>query len=186
VTDKSFEKVYQTGFEGKWLGNHWLLMWFFKQHPEYDYYWSIDYDVRIVGDSNVIWSYAGAEDFVTTTQPFRNPTWAYKDNYTGKMFWDESKHYGYLPLARYSKRFLAYLDTEYHLGENGQDELITYSLFVYGRDTVGLTINWEFLRQFIKDSWSVIGADNSKHVKLYKRLLKDQEEAVTIIHPVKL
>ncbi len=46
------------------MSNHWILMWFFKKFQNYNYYWSMEYDVRISGNSCILWNYDGEEDFL--------------------------------------------------------------------------------------------------------------------------
>src|SRR5204863_4500479 len=107
----------------------------------YQYYWSIEYDVRISGDSSKIWNYSGSEDFIYPIEPFQDPNWGWKEYYIGGPLVDSTKWYGYLQLARYSKKFLEYLDKYYTSGENGQDEMVTFSLFKRGIIEINLTGN---------------------------------------------
>jgi len=184
-TEKDIRKVYNKGFYSMWLSNHWILMWFYKLYKnKYDYFWSIEYDVRISGDSSKLWKYNGVEDFIYPIEPFKDPKWRYKNHYVGGKLTDKNKYYGYLQLARYSNKFLAYLDTCYQSGENGQDELITFSLFKRGNFTGSKTI----LNDLIKKSWSVDSSDTQK----YKKLLTESEKKyqsdkshLTIFHPIK-
>lgn len=179
-------KIYDKGFHNMWLSNHWILMWFYKiTGAKYDYYWSIEYDVRITGDGNKLWSYDGTEDFIYPIVPFHDPTWAWKDYYTGSIFNDETKWYGYLQLARYSKSFLKWLDHFYSMGENGQDELITFSLFKLGQqdNNLKLTGDHHLLNNLIQKSWSVDSNDSDKHKIIQQTHEKDNQ--LVIIHPIK-
>lgn len=174
--------LYDKGFYGMWLSNHWILMWFYRQHPNYLYYWTIEYDVRISGNSSLIWSYSGSEDYLYPIPPFQDPNWTWKNHYSGTIFNDNNKWYGYLQLARYSQKFLEYLDRYFRMGENGQDEMIIFSLFKKGENEIGLTGTHRFLNGMIKDSWSVDKKDSDKH----KRMLEKADPTrLQIYHPVK-
>ncbi len=193
--ESDIKKLYKQGFFSMWLSNHWILMWFFKQFKnKYQYYWSIEYDVRISGDSFKIWNYPGAEDFIYPYEPFKNPNWTWKNYYvtnqnTGSNpLTDDTKWYGYLQLARYSKKFLEYLDKHYEAGENGQDEMITFSLFKRGTTDIGLTGTKNLLNNLIKDSWSVDNSDSEKHKKILhesESTYKSNQNQLLILHPVK-
>jgi Ca2+/Na+ antiporter len=187
--ESDIKKLYKQGFYSMWLCNHWILMWFYKQFKnKYQFYWSIEYDVRISGNSSTIWNYDGIEDFIYPIEPFKNPEWAWKNYYMGGPLTDNTKWYGYLQLARYSTKFLEYLDRHYQAGENGQDELITFSLFKRGRDEIGLTGSKKLLSNLIQNSWNVDNSDSDKH----KIILEESEtkyqtdnSQLLILHPVK-
>jgi hypothetical protein len=187
--EDAIKKIYPNGFFGMWLSNHWILMWFYQQFKnKYQFYWSIEYDVRISGNSTKIWTHNGSEDFIYPYTPFQNLNWTWKDYCVSNRLTDDNKWYGYLQLARYSKKFLEYLDKNYAAGENGQDELITFSLFKRGETEIGLSGDNSLLYSLIKNSWSVDNADSDKH----KKILTDSEEHsetekdhLIILHPVK-
>lgn len=178
ITEQDIRSVYDSGFVSLWLSNHWNTMWFYQHYPDYQYYWTIEYDVRIVGDSSRIWSYSGTEDFVFTRGPNQDPNWAFKNDYFGNKLDDTNKWYGYLQLARYSNRFLRYADDTFKTGENGQDEMMMFSLLKRA-EPLGMT--WSrFLSEFIRDSWSADYRDSDKHRELMVKANK-----LTIFHPVK-
>lgn len=150
VTDDELREVYPSGFVDPWLSNHWSLMAFFRRHRSWfpEFVWTIEHDVRICGDSNVIWQYNGSEDFVASRGPFQSESWPYRDRYVGPMR-DDEKWYGYLQLARYSRRFLEYVDGIFQGGENGQDEMMMFSLVKRREENSGaddsFRVNSEFL-----------------------------------------
>ena len=48
--EDDIKKIYPIGFFTMWISNHWILMWFFLKYREiYNFYWSVEYDVRISG-----------------------------------------------------------------------------------------------------------------------------------------
>ena len=187
--ESNIKNLYSQGFYSMWLSNHWILMWFFKQfRNKYIFYWSIEYDVRISGNSLKIWNYSGTEDFIYPIEPFKNPEWTWKNHYIGGPLTDNTKWYGYLQLARYSNKFLEYLDKYYEAGENGQDEMITFSLFKRGQTEIGLTGSKDILHKLIKNSWSVDNSESDKN----KKILEESESKyqtntnqLIILHPVK-
>lgn len=185
--ESDIKKIYPGGFYSMWLSNHWILMWFFK-HYQFDYYWTMEYDVRISGNSSKIWKYSGKEDFIYVIDPFQDPKWAWRNYYTpgsSTITLDsKNKYYGYLQLARYSRKFLKYMDRFFTLGENGQDEMIIFSLYKRGK----FTGSNKLLSKLVHDSWSVKNEDSDKH----KQLLKQSEDKYSknpqhlqIFHPIK-
>lgn len=184
-SEDDIKNVYDKGFYSMWLSNHWILMWFYKklktQYGDfpYDYVWSTEYDVRISGDSSKIWSYPGNEDFLYPIDPFKDPNWSFKNHYVGGKLKDNDKYYGYLQLARYSRRFLEYLNDCYEAGENGQDELITFSLFKRGK----FKGSKKLLNGLIKNSWSVDNTHSKKHTTMYNSSENDHQ--LRIFHPIK-
>lgn len=185
-SEDEIKKTYKVGFFGMWLSNHWILMWFYKKtrHLNYKYYWSIEYDVRISGDSKKIWKYKGDEDFIYPVEPFKNPEWTWRGHYVGGPLKDHTKWYGYLQLTRYSRKFLEYMDEHYEAGENGQDEMMMFSLFKRGQKKIGLKGS-NYLNKFIKDSWSVDASESDKHIKKYHKSESEKNKKLTIFHPVK-
>lgn len=184
-TQNEIQKLYPEGFYNMWLSNHWILMWFFKKFPKYNYYWSIEYDVRIVGNSNFIWQYSGVEDFIYPRGNYISPSNPYYNHYTGKLIADNKKRQGSLQIARYSQKFLEYLDKNFLLGENGQDELIIFSLANHGN----FTTSSQFLGAMIKGYWTwdpqFIPQNNYQYQKLLKMVDNLPAPATYILHPVK-
>lgn len=129
IIKESDIKIYDSGFISMWMSNHWILMWFFLHNRDkYNYIWSIEYDVRIIGNSNLIWSINDNADFIYTLGNNKDVTNKYSGLYSGKILSDDDKYYGHLQLARYSMNTLNYLHNNFKSGENGYDELITFSL----------------------------------------------------------
>lgn len=169
------------GFYSMWLSNHWILMWFFKQFNKYDYYWTIEYDVRIVGDSNVIWTDSSDHDFIHPHDYTHNPKFSWINHYIGGKLKMNERFHGYLQLARYSKKFLEYLDSCYQSGENGQDELITFSLAVRGK----FTMTNHPLKPLIRGKWTWQNQYSFINKKIYNKLLMRNLNRISILHPVK-
>lgn len=187
-SEAEIKKMYDKGFYSMWLCNHWILMWFFKKYPNYRYYWSMEYDVRIVGNSSKIWLYPGNQDFLYPVKPFQDPNWIWRNHYSGTRFNNSNKWYGYLQLTRYSNKFLNYLDYYFNLNENGQDEMVIFSIFKHGISDANLTGSHKLLNSLINDSWSVSNDDNDKHKKLLRKShdkYKIDKNHLQIFHPIK-
>lgn len=116
---------------------HFVLLDFYRQHPEYDYYWLIEYDVRFNGSWNDFFSFFQDkdEDFWAAHIETRkdNPDW---------MRWHEIElkniplnHSTLLksfnPICRFSNRAFALLHSRCLLGDRGHNELLMPTLFKY-------------------------------------------------------
>lgn len=185
-TEYQIRNIYNNvGFISMWLSNHWILMWFYKNFGnQYQYIWTIEYDVRISGDSKKIWNYTGSEDFLYPIDYFQDINWKYKNDYTGNVLNDSNKYYGYLQLARYSNNFLSYLDNTYTSGENGQDEMMAFSLFKRGN----FSGSKYPLNNYIQNTWSVDFNQSENFKNLYKKSeekYKKDPNHLQIFHPIK-
>lgn len=173
---KDIVSIYEKGFYSMWLSNHWILMWFYREN-KYDYYWSVEYDVRISGNSNILWKSELDHDFLYPTGNYLNARNKYNDYYIGGKLGPLQKFYGYLQLARYSLRFLDYLNESYEGGENGQDELVTFSLLNRG----GFKGSKEFLKGMIGGVWT----SQLKYGEFNKKQFEKTRTELRIFHPVK-
>jgi len=184
-TENDIKSIYKQGFFSIWLSNHWILMWFYKKNSKkYQYYWSVEYDTRISGNSSIIWNYDGVEDFIYPYEPWQDPNWIWKNHYVGGKMIDKDKYYGYLQITRYSANFLNYLDNCFTNGENGQDEMILFSLFKRGK----FTGSSKLLFGLIKDTWSVdpkVSDSNRKKYHESENKYKYDNKNLVIFHPIK-
>lgn len=180
--ESDIKNLYDKGFFNMWLSNHWIMMWFFKMNSSYKYYWSIEYDVRIVGNTNIIWDCKEDTDFIYIAGNGLSPNNIYKDYYVGTLLNETDKYYGYLQLARYSNTALKYLDEKFIQGENGQDELITFSLI----NLTKLKRSNYFLHQYVKGKWTWQDkfSDYNKTIYNYYENI-GKPYPVYILHPVK-
>ncbi|MEM0354222.1 MAG: hypothetical protein QXW79_01435 [Thermoplasmata archaeon] len=185
VTENEVGKIYTNGFYNMWLSNHWILMWFFKKHGRsYRYYWSVEYDVRIVGNSKNIWQYDGTEDFLYVKGNVYLPKAKYSSYYIGNQLKERQKRYGFLQLARYSHNALTYLDKCYDSGENGQDEMITYSLL----HRENFIMSNSFLRKMVRGvwTWEEKYVERNRIIYNYYKKMEDKlGDKVFIFHPIK-
>lgn len=183
LTEANIKNVYSSGFFSMWMSNHWILMWFYKKYVgKYQYFWSVEYDVRISGNSTRIWNYNSTLDFLYPQGNFRHTRHIFKDQYVGGKMKDIDKFYGFLQLARYSHRALAYLDSCFMRGENGQDELIIFSLL----NRAKLTGSKAFLGSLMGGRWTW----DSKYIPINKETYEKAESNLhnnhlLIFHPIK-
>lgn len=181
--ESDIKSLYETGYFSMWLSNHWILMWFFKNFGQtYEWFWSFEYDVRICGDSSKIWNYNCNYDFLYTRGNYRNPTNKYLSYYVGTKLTNLEKYHGFLQMARYSKNCLKYLNECFENGENGQDELIVYSLL----NRKGMSGSKKFLQSLIRGNWTWQTQFSNVNKRLYEKLENNpNNNTVAIFHPVK-
>lgn len=182
-TEDDIKSIYQTGFYSMWISNHWILMWFYKKNGRYyDYFWSMEYDVRISGDSSRIWLHQSPCDFLYTLGNYRNANNRFMSYYIGGKLNNLEKIFGFLQVARYSNRALKYLDECYTDGENGQDELITFSLLNRAK-FIGSRL---FLQKLIRGKWTWEDKYADYNRRLYEEAeRKNHDNHLYIYHPIK-
>jgi len=184
-TENEIKSIYPAGFFSMWLSNHWMLMWFYKQYGQkYKYFWSIEYDVRILGDSSKLWKYESSYDFLYAVGNYRNSKNKYNTFYVGGKLTELQKYHGFLQLTRFSKNVLDYLDKCFDEGENGQDELIIFSLLNRGN----FTGSKKFLHSLIRGRWTWETKYSVFNKKIYDCLQKQQPNnngELYIFHPIK-
>ena len=163
--------MYPSGFIDMQLSNHWSLIWAYRQLPEEDWFWSVEYDVRI-RRSDLLWTIPDTEDFLYVQGGRPAPPSPYMTTLQNI----EAPHYtGYLQLARYSRRLLQYLDDCYAAGQNGQDELATYSLVFQSQFTSLPAMN-----QYTGGVWTW-----QAEYSLHNRKKYAQSRKLAIFHPCK-
>jgi hypothetical protein len=167
------------GYINPWLSNHWANMWFYRNYPNYDYYWFVEYDVRISGDMNVIWSCNFTDDLIHPMAYNCNNDNKYSDTWCGSEMDDKDKRYGWLQLARYSNRFLKYLDFCFRSGINGYDEMIIFTLLFHSE----YTNNYHFLGNLIGGVWCSDKRYSDHNYLKYKYHFNNDQ--LRIFHPIK-
>jgi hypothetical protein len=177
-TEQMIREIYDDKtFFGIHTSNHWIMMYFWKKiKSDYDYLWSMEYDVRISGSVSTILNFESTKDFVYTMGFRQNPSNRYYKFYTGT---NQNRFQGYVQLIRLSSKALKIFDSEFTNGINGQDELILYTL----AHEHNLSLDGSHLKSFIKGQWT--WQDKSALNKaIYENCVKLDESA--IFHPVKI
>ncbi|MCM1312414.1 MAG: DUF3405 domain-containing protein [Roseburia sp.] len=116
---------------------HFVLLDFYRQHPEFDYYWLIEYDVRFNGDWNTFFSF-----FQDKEEDFWTAHVEKECDNSGWIRWHEIElknlplnHSTLLrsfnPICRFSNRAFALLHSRCLLGDRGHNELLMPTLFKY-------------------------------------------------------
>jgi len=126
------EKCNPEGWSGKgWESLHnadTIMLSFYRDHPEYSYYWNVEYDVHFEGRWGFLFEHFEASvadvlattlrdaspDYLTLMPPFRDPEGNrphYKDIVIGSY-----------AFYRVSNRFLKAIDEDYQSGWNGHCE----------------------------------------------------------------
>ena len=182
-SEAEIRAIYSMGFYSMWLSNHWIMMWFYQQFgSKYEYFWSIEHDVRISGNSAKIWMHYSPHDFLYVQGNYQNFRNQLQDCYIGDKLQPQDRFFGFLQLARYSNQSLKYLDECFKDGENGQDELIIYSLMRRG----GFTGSKQFLQMLKRGNWTWLQKKSDDNRKLYQ-LAEMQKfgDHLYIFHPIK-
>lgn len=191
-TSNEIKKIYETDYIDLYFRSHLIHFWFFKRYPRYEYYWILEYDTRIAGNSRIFWNYSGQENFISPTGVFDYPKGSmfyvhYENNKKDiKRLADHSENlfWTYVQFIRCSNSLLEYMDKKIIEGENGQDECITGTMVMMGG------FNYANLDKYIKGKWYGSSTqdiiDYNKHEWLkYKELYIESETDVAIFHPVK-
>lgn len=180
LKEQDIKNIYPNGFISMWLSNHWIMMWFFKKFGnKYKYIWSMEYDVRISGSAIKLWNCTSLDDFLYPMGNYRNINHCHNHNYVGGKLNESEKYHGYLQLARYSNTFLKYLDKCFDEGENGQDELIIFSLI----NRSGLTSSKKILQKCICGVWTWQNKYSYYNKKMYEQY--EKTNVLHIYHPIK-
>lgn len=145
------------GFRSPWLSNHILLWaWHHKYGAPRNYtrVWSLESDVRGVGNLTALWAHAPRAAYVSTSRvvPLREGHWAHKE-FTGDAYADPAERfYALKQVWAASADFIRFADGLFTAGVNGQDETILASMamdFVGGnRARLG------DLREFAAHGWT--------------------------------
>jgi len=118
--------------------NHFVTLSFFASSPNYDNYWSIEYDVDFLGDWNYFFSTANRlrGEFISChIQNYsRNPTWYWWESYYNKSLckkYDipiELRMRSFNPIYKISKTALHFLYTTLRSGVYGHHEVVMPTL----------------------------------------------------------
>ena len=182
VTEIEIKKMYLSGFFSMHLSNHWLLMWFYSKFSDkYDYFWTIEYDVRINGDSSIIWNNQTNHDFIYVRGNYINDSHQHNNTYVGDKLSLREKYHGFLQISRYSNKFLKYLHQCFSEGENGQDEMIIFSLCHRGK----FTLTNEPLKSLIGGKWTWKDKFSFYNLQFYEYYQSNLSNKMVIFHPVK-
>jgi len=173
-TEQEVRQMY-AGFISMWASNHFLFMWAWKHFGQtFDYIWSIEYDVRFVGNLNFLWTYAPEADYVSSQAPWPIKNTYYWYNSISKK-WNHPMQNALKQVNRCSKRFLVHLDAQFHLGLNAQDELALIGHALSPQFTINN------LGRFTHSTWSPHPGSAPSARKAYQASTAD----FAMFHPIK-
>lgn len=110
------------------------VLLFFKEHPEYAYYWTIEYDVRFTGSWDRLFAHFEDSDAdligTTLTRRHEIPAWHHWPSLDVEAIGirPESCLRGFFPIYRLSHRALSQLDRDYRDGVKGHFECLIPTL----------------------------------------------------------
>ena len=116
---------------------HFVLLDFYRHHPEYDYYWLIEYAVRFNGNWRTFFLFFQDkdEDFWTAHVESKdeNPNWMrwHEIELKNIPLDDSILLRSFNPICRFSNRAFALLQSRCLLGDRGHNELLMPTLFRY-------------------------------------------------------
>lgn len=118
------------------------VLLFFKAHPGYDHYWTVEYDVRFTGAWDAFFSAFEKNDAdllgTTLTRYERIPDWFHWPSLAlGAMRVGQDAYLrGFFPLYRLSRRALERLDRDYRTGVKGHFECLVPTLLCHAGMTI--------------------------------------------------
>lgn len=118
------------------------VLLFFKAHPEYDHFWTIEYDVRFSGAWDRFFSTFEKNDAdllgTTLTRYERIPGWFHWPSLDlGAMRVGKDAYLrGFFPVYRLSRRALERLDRDYRTGVKGHFECLVPTLLQHAGMTI--------------------------------------------------
>ncbi len=162
-----YKNIKDDEFKNIYYSNHFITLWFFKYFGKtYENFWSIDYDVKILGSSLNIFSNNTNFDllipkniiekngfFITNTQ-----------------------------ICRLSKFLLKKIHKNIKKGNNFSYEII-YALIC---KKYNFSYDYTFLNSFIQGVWTNNTEYNKHNIESYNRITKNKNNVKTyIFHPIK-
>jgi hypothetical protein len=127
-------------FRDFWRDGHYPLLLFARSHPQYDYYWMIEYDVRYSGKwSDFIGRYDNCNHDLLAAYVLpveQNPTWPFWNDLSIECA-DEFKRRTFFPVVRLSKEGVLALDRSHSAGAVGHCEIITPTIMLLNELKVG-------------------------------------------------
>jgi len=181
-TEDNIREMYPNGVINMWISNHIIELWFYKNFgTEYDYIWSIEYDVRILGSGECFWKTALTHDLLIPkkiTKVHKSDVWYNKIH---DSFKPNERYHADLQMHRSSKRFLNKLDELFKRSINGQDEIIYGSVCM----KYNFSYDYSLLNEKIRGTWSPYSKYSNYNTEVINSFNKNQITDTYIFHPVK-
>lgn len=172
-----------TNFYSMWLSNHFIELYFYKNFGEkYDYFWFIDYDVRILGDTSYFWRNELNHDLLIPKNiTLVDTSWKFQ-NYIHESFQNNEKYFCFKQFYRISKIFLKKLDELFKEGINGHCELIIGSVC----KKYNFSYDYNFLNLRIQGIWTQNPDFSGYNIEAYNKLALSLIIKPFIFHPIKI
>lgn len=177
--------IYEALFPGSTNFRHQL---FFKEYPQYDYYWFVEYDVEFTGKWNSLMDsyFNDKSDFISShiaRYGLSNRNWFWWRERNNVGFPLEKCVKGFNPICRYSNKALQYLDSFLKANHYAHSEvLITSALYNAGFKLENFGIEEDFYPNKNLDFYTL----KTKEVSLRYRPLFSKEEIANKYEPCKL
>ncbi len=159
IKDEDFKNIHNS--------NYFITLWFYKYFGEsYDFFWSIDYDVRILGNSIDIFSDKSTFDLLIPKN----------------ILCKDDKFYTSTQICRLSKLLLKKINKNLKKGIYYNNETIYATIC----KKYNFTYNYTYLNNFIQGIWTSNPEYNSHNIESFNRIIKNKNNVKTyIFHPIK-
>ena len=188
---KFFTKIYKEediqnlyeGFYSMWLSNHFIELWFYKNFGDkYNYFWFMEYDVRILGDSSYFWRNELTHDLLVPRNiTLADSSWKFY-NYIHESFQENERYACPKQLCRISKKLLNKLDELFIEGINGHCELILGCVC----KKYNFSFDHTFLNTRIQGIWTHNSDFSGYNLESYNKLIGPTIFKPYIFHPIKI
>ena len=174
---------------------HFPLLRFYKDNPQYDFYWFIEYDVYFTGDWSVLMDDCSSNlreyDFLSCQVERFNISrnlgwkWWYDSNNAGFALEDSIK--GFNPICRYSNQALSCLDEYLRNGYSAHSEvMITSCLYHAGMKIGDFGGNGEFVPEGYEGKYYTLKSPHADNGSIRYRPVFTLAEIIGWNQPEKL
>lgn len=176
---------------------HFPMLLFFKQHPEYDYYWFIEYDVTFTSKWNVLMSAFESidKDFISCHvekyEVNKNGRWCWWSIRNNSGYSLEKSLKSFNPIFKASNAALKYVDWYQSKGFYAHEEVIVCTcLYNAGFTIADFGGDGDFVLEGFKNRFYVQyeGVNNGtmRYRPLYSlELIKSENKEAKLYHPLK-
>lgn len=176
--------------------SHFSVLQFFRDHPEYEFYWNVEYDVCFNGDWNMFFSvYEGiGDDFIAShIQTYEeNPGWDHWDMMELENLVIDKHDFikSFNPIYRISNRALLFLDGFLLQQHSGHNELLIPTVLHkegYSMSDLGGSGSFSHSERHFytscapHDNWYT--GSSMRYRPLYR--IEDMTEPNVLYHPIK-
>ena len=117
--------------------SHFALLWFYRLHPHYEYYWNIESDVEFTGNWRLLFDafYNKKADFIASHIEYfnENPNWYWWNSYQGTTLHVplQKRIRSFNPIYRISGQALCFMHSFQKSGNCGHYELLLPTALLY-------------------------------------------------------